>query len=192
MGFRLVKTGRTYGEQWVGLQEAEAVGALEPSKLIISDELSKPVSFSSQVGDFIESTCQITSRRTSPTTGYVAGNTISKIISWAGDNPKRWKVLHNALLHIYYPVWERIDYRDILVAWAAAHLALTSAIQSLRKLNNLHHLTGRERDVKGARAADISFWGRLSANLDKDLPSALTHDVEATRVIVSILNDYHG
>ena len=123
----------------------------------------------------------------------ISQDMMSQILSWAGSDPKRWGLLHNALLRIYAPKWEHIDARDILVSWTAACLALTRAKRDLKRLERLQHpLTSREVDTKGGRQADVSFWGRLAQRLSAQIPSALTEDIEATKVLVAVIGGKRG
>lgn len=115
-------------------------------------------------------------------------NVVSQIISWAGDDPKRWKCLHNALLKIYAPTWEHIDARDILVSWVGAYLGLTTFQQQLKRLAKIPQpLTHAEQVSKRAREADISFYGRLIARMENKVLQALSEDTEATRVIEKVI-----
>jgi hypothetical protein len=96
--------------------------------------------------------------------------------------------LHNALLNIYFPSWERIDARDILVSWAAAQLAITSAKRQLKLLQEPQRpLTHGEQISKRAREADISFWGRLSQRLSTQVSVALDQDEKAVKILKSLL-----
>jgi len=116
-----------------------------------------------------------------------------QVVKWADNDPKRWQRLHNALLRIYAPTWERIDARDLLVSWTAACLALTRAKRDLKRLERLQHpLTSREIDTKGGRQADVSFWGRLAQRLSAQVPGALTEDMEATKVLVAVIGGKRG
>lgn len=116
-----------------------------------------------------------------------------EVRAWAGNKPERWKRVHTALLRIYTPAWERVDARDILVAWAAACLALTRAKRQLTRLERLQRPLGRrELDAKRARQADMSFWGRLANRLVAQVPTALAEDAEAAKVLAALVNDKHG
>lgn len=116
-----------------------------------------------------------------------------QVRAWAGNEPERWKRVHSALLRIYTPAWDRVDARDILVAWAAAWLALIRAKHQLTRLESLQRpLTRRELDAKRARQADMSFWGRLANRLTVQVPTALAEDAEAAKVLVALVNDKHG
>ena len=118
---------------------------------------------------------------------------ICRLTTWAGSDPIRWKRLHAALLRIYAPAWDRMDDRDILVAWAAACLALTQARRELRHFEGLGRpLTGREATAKAARKADVSFWGRLADRLAVQLPVALTEDTEAARMLNTLVSGKQG
>lgn len=116
-----------------------------------------------------------------------------QVRAWAGNKPERWKRVHTALLRIYTPVWEHVDGRDILVAWAAACLALTRAKRELTRLEGLQRPLGRrELDAKRARQADMSFWGRLANRLAAQVPTALAEDAKAAKVLAALVNDKHG
>jgi hypothetical protein len=65
-------------------------------------------------------------------------------------------------------------------------------MQIVIKLNRKPHLSAMERDIRAGRESDISFWGRLSASLDKSIPGALAQDIEAIEMMISAINDYHG
>lgn len=116
-----------------------------------------------------------------------------QVSAWAGYEPERWKRVHTALLRIYTPAWDRVDARDILVAWAAAWLALTRAKQELTRLESLQRPLGRrELDAKGGRQADVSFWGRLAHRLTAQAPTALAEDAKAAKVLAALVNSKHG
>lgn len=113
---------------------------------------------------------------------------VRQVADWAGSDRARWKRLHVALLRIYAPVWDRIDARDILMAWVAARLALVKAREGLARLDSLGlRLTRGERAAKGGRQADVSFWGRLAPRLETQIPAALSQDPEATALLASLL-----
>ena len=117
----------------------------------------------------------------------IAQDMMSQILSWAGNDPKRWGLLHNALLRIYAPRWESIDARDTIVGWTGAWLSLTRARQQLQRLQSLKRpLTWNERNEKGGREADISFWGRLTKRLSGQIPAALSEDIQATRLLTKL------
>jgi len=110
-----------------------------------------------------------------------------QVITWAGNDPKRWGLLNRALLRIYAPRWERVDARDVLVAWTNAWVAITRAKQRLERLQSLkRHLTWSERNERGGREADISFWGRLTKRLGGQIPAALTQDKVAARLLTRL------
>lgn len=116
-----------------------------------------------------------------------------RVRAWAGNKPERWKRVHTALLRIYTPAWDRVDARDILVAWAAAWLALIRAKHQLTRLESLQRpLTRRELDAKGGRQADVTFWGRLADRLAAQVPTALAQDAEVAKVLLALVNDKHG
>ena len=117
----------------------------------------------------------------------ISQDMMSQIISWAGSDPKRWGLLHNALLRIYAPRWECIDARDTIVGWTGAWLSLTRAKQQLQRLQSLKRpLTWNERHEKGGREADISFWGRLTKRLSGQIPAALSEDIEAAGLLTKL------
>jgi len=130
---------------------------------------------------------------TAPLTGGSTPETtsqelLSQIENWVTDDPKRWQRIHDALLRIYAPSWGRIDERDILVSWAAAHLALNRAKCELKRIESLWRpLTRRELDTRGGRQADVSFWGRLAYRLAAKIPEALDNAVEATTVLSKLI-----
>lgn len=118
---------------------------------------------------------------------------ISRLTIWAGDDPLRWKRLHEALLRMYAPVWQRVNSRDILVAWAGAWLALAQAKRELVRLEGLRHpLTERECAAKGSRQADVRFWGRVARRFQARFPAALAEDSEAAKVLVALMNKDQG
>lgn len=115
---------------------------------------------------------------------------LERVNNWAGSDQARWKLIHAALLHIYSPAWDRVDARDILVAWAAAWLASTQARHQLARFEGLQRpLTTRERDAKGGIQADVSFWERLASRLQTQVAAALTEDAEASRLLGALVDD---
>jgi hypothetical protein len=138
--------------------------------------------------------CQKALRDSDSTVADVSAEGVfCQVKAWAADDPKRWQRIHNALLRIYTPVWERIDSRDVLVSWAAACLALNRAKCELKRLESLRQpLSRRELDAKGGRQADVSFWGRLAHRLVAKIPEALANDAEATRVLIALVSGKHG
>ena len=123
----------------------------------------------------------------------VDNKVFNQIKAWAGEEPKQWGHLHNALLRIYAPRWERIDARDTLVAWTGAWLALTRAMNQLKRLQTLNRpLTRNELATKGGREADISFYGRLTKRLNEQISAALSNDVEAARLLAKLCSRRTG
>lgn len=114
-----------------------------------------------------------------------------EVSEWADNDSRRWQCLHSALLRMYTPAWERVDARDILVAWAAACLALTRAKRELMRLEN-RGATLRDLDAKMSRQADLSFWGRLADRLAAQAPTALAEDAKAAKVLAALVNSKHG
>lgn len=188
MRFRLVKTGRSYRDGQVkddacdskASYQAEAdaeslsttyeIGGAGPAEFISVPEDTKPMP-------------------TKPSNGGGAPlsaleELFCRVKAWAGDEPKQWQRIHDALLKIYTPRWECTDDRDIIVAWASACTRLTSAHQQLKQLKDLKRpLTSRENISKRYIEADISFYGRLTARMDDRILQALSEDTEATRII---------
>jgi len=120
----------------------------------------------------------------------ISQDMMSQIFSWAGNDSKRWQRLHNALLRIYAPRWQCVDARDIIVGWTGAWLSLTRAMQQLRRLQSLKRpFTWNERNEKGGREADISFWGRLTKRLSEQIPLALSEDIEAARLLTKLCSE---
>ena len=114
-----------------------------------------------------------------------------RVANWAGSDPERWKRVHTAVLRIYAPVWERVDARDILVAWAGAWVALTQAKRELKRLEDLRRpLINRECDAKRGRQADVSFWGRLARRLQAQVPGALADDAEAAKALAALVSKH--
>lgn len=186
MRFKLVKTGKRYAEaeETASTLEDRISGENGEGSLPLIDgkkkssgrvALSQRMEEEGLAPESLTEECGSTRK---------ANRVYHQVMKWAGDDPKRWRRIHNAFLKIYAPTWERIDARDMLVAWAAAHLAITSAQRRLKDLENLERpLTSREHDSKRAREADMSFWGRLVATMDSKALKALSEDAEATRVI---------
>lgn len=113
-----------------------------------------------------------------------AQETLHGIEAWAASDPLRWRQIHEKLLSTYVPVWRQIEARDILVAWAAAHRALTEAKRELIRLEALGgQLTSADRRARGGRQADLSFWGRASDRFSRQAPAALGQDNDAERLL---------
>lgn len=113
------------------------------------------------------------------------------VIKWANNTPLRWKSLKSRIIKIYQPVWERIDARDVIVSWIAAHLALPTAEEELEHYNLLRRrLTHNEIIHRNARSADVSFWGRMVKRLDVQVGPALEADAEARQMIETCIG--HG
>jgi hypothetical protein len=181
--FKLVKTGRSYadaGESNLNPEDGISVTQITRDTMDFSLKSSLP--------ELIEAEPKTMASLVGDSTSASANEELfNQLIEWAADDPKRWQQLKNTLQKIYAPAWERIDARDILVAWAAAHLALTSARQQLKGLYDLRRpLTGREHIHIRAREADITFWGRLTQRLAGQIPAALSQDTKAAELMAKL------
>jgi len=184
--FKLVKTGKRYiGPEEFSLACDNKVSTpsiiWETADVNRIDSLPAPMEVEQTASEFLN---------TDSKSPYIPEQIYSQVLKWAAEDPKRWQRLHNAILKIYAPAYDYIDARDILVSWAAAHSALTSAQNELKRLESIRsRLSQRETDTKRARQADTSFWGRLSQRLNGKIPNALKHDKEAVELLMKIISE---
>ena len=196
MRFKLVETGKSYAKAEESILTSE-------DKVSASDGKASASPIIWETGNVAEINSSPVPREVElsaaeslagdSTTSYTYEQVFSQIMSWAGDDQKRWERIHNSLLRIYAPVWERIDARDTLVAWTGAWLALTRAMNQLKRLQTLNRpLTRNELATKGGREADISFYGRLTKRLNEQISAALSNDVEAARLLAKLCSRRTG
>lgn len=181
MRFKLVKTGKNYAEE-SNLNPEDRISVTQITQDTMGFSLrgsltelieAEPLTIGSLVGDRV------------PTS--VDEGLFRRLMEWATDDSKRWRQLRKELQKIYAPTWDRIDTRDILVAWIAGHIALTTAQQQLEGLENLNRqLTSQERIFKRARETDITFWGRLTRRLAGQIPAALSQDTRAAELMAKL------
>lgn len=113
-----------------------------------------------------------------------ASQLLDRLLAWAGGSAARWVSMRDTLLRTYSPSWERVDARDILVAWLGARVAVAQAQHELERLEQIRRpLTRGEQASKGGRKADISYYGRVAKHLEQRVPMALLADPAAARTI---------
>lgn len=115
---------------------------------------------------------------------------VEGLLSWAAEDPKRWTQVLSALKRGWDLARGGDSPRDILVRWASAHQRLSAAKRELEGLKSRQGaLTVAEQGAIGGREADISFFSRFTAALDRRAVTALALDEGVGRKLSALLKN---